>query len=143
MTGRLGRDDIRVERRAGLPSLPMVPRQLHSLCNLDPLSGAFQSSPGGLSCGPPLPTREEGAACTMAPLLLPSPKMPWLKNATSLANSPLVLPPPYKQTPSILYNPCMLPLATGRDANKLTSTSFPSSCVDLGSVTSNQNGLDL
>ena len=31
MTGRLGGGDIRVQRRAGLPSLPMVPRQLHSL----------------------------------------------------------------------------------------------------------------
>ena len=31
MTGRVGGDDIRVERRAGLPSLPMVPRQLDLL----------------------------------------------------------------------------------------------------------------
>ena len=63
----------------------------------------------------------------MAPLLLPSPKMPWLKNATSsLANSPLVLPPPYKQTPSILYNPCMLPLATGRDAAQIINLIKPS-----------------
>ena len=67
----------------------------------------------------------------MAPLLLPSPKMPWLKNASSssLANSPLVLPPPYKQTPStpcILYNPCMLPLAAGRDAAQIINLIKPS-----------------